>query len=99
MVLRVSRVSRPPIYKGRMEVHIIVASLVTVLKGCNGIVSTDWQWSAGDGRYEDSKVGSEEGSRCPREGVPSLEEAFRDGPHAQYLSQHGHVLREMRERV
>jgi hypothetical protein len=32
-------------------------------------------------------------------GVPSLEEAFRDGPHAQYLSQHGHVLREMRERV
>ena len=32
-------------------------------------------------------------------GVLSLEEAFRDGPHAQYLSQHGHVLREMRDRV
>lgn len=24
-------------------------------------------------------------------GVASLEEAFQDGPHAQYLSQHGHV--------
>jgi hypothetical protein len=32
-------------------------------------------------------------------GVPSLEEAFRDGPHAQYLSQYGHILLEMRGRV
>jgi hypothetical protein len=68
MTLEASGVSRSPIYEGRMEVHIIVASLVTVLKGCNGIVSADWQWSAEDGRYEDSKVGSEEGSGCPQEG-------------------------------
>jgi hypothetical protein len=34
-----------------------------------------------------------------KKGVPSLEEAFRDGPHAQYLSQYGHILLEMRGRV
>ena len=32
-------------------------------------------------------------------GVASLEEAFQDGLHAQYLSQHGHVLQEMCDRV
>jgi hypothetical protein len=32
-------------------------------------------------------------------GVTSLEDAFREGPHAQYLSQHGHVLLEMRNRL
>ena len=32
-------------------------------------------------------------------GVSSLEDTFRDGPHAQYLSQYGHILLEMRGRV
>ena len=64
MTLGVSGVSQPPIYEDRLEVHIIVVSLVTMLKGCNGILSADWQWNTGNGKYEDSKVGLEEGSGC-----------------------------------
>jgi hypothetical protein len=68
MTLKGSGISRPLIYVGHLEVHIIVASLASVLKGCNGIVYADWQWNSGDGRCEDSKVGSEERSGCLREG-------------------------------
>jgi hypothetical protein len=68
MTLRTSRVSWPPIYVDHLEVHIIVASFVSVLKGCNGIIFAGWQCSGGDGRCEDSKVGSKDGSGCPREG-------------------------------
>jgi hypothetical protein len=31
--------------------------------------------------------------------VPSLDEVFRDGPHTQYLSQHGPILLDMREQL
>jgi hypothetical protein len=32
-------------------------------------------------------------------GVPSLDDAFREGLHEQYLSQHGHILLGLQERM
>jgi hypothetical protein len=95
-ILGVSRVSQqhPYIQFSLTSMSSFLPSKLA-LERRNGIVST-----CSDGLSEMRKGGDRRQGRKKDVGVcktggPCLKKAFRDGPHAQYLSQHGSVLLEM----